>query len=154
MLSIVKLDFYVAKRSIMRKIIAVILFVVLCSSAYADNGIKTAGKDQIRRLNDYLKPGYAIVDTSKVYYKVSKDYKNAYFVGTMIISQYSGDLYPCMWIVNREDFNGVMFSANKYATETSYPMDANKTQMHVSTHADGYADVLKKVNDHFGALMP
>ena len=120
----------------------------------SNNNIKLAGKNQIRRLNDYLKPGYVIVDTSKVYYKVSNDYKNAYFVGTMVRSNYSGDLYPCIWIVNSEDFNGVMLSANKYATETSYPMDANKTQMHVSKHSDGYSAILEKVNKHFGELMP
>ena len=119
-----------------------------------NNNVKLAGKNQIRRLNDYLKPGYAIVDTSRVYYKVSNDYNNAYFVGTMIRSNYSGDLYPCIWIVNSEDFNGVMLSANKYATETSYPMDANKTQIHVSTHSDGYSAILEKVNKHFGELIP
>ena len=138
----------------MKKGLVLVLLVVLCGSLYADNAVKTAGKTQVRRLNDYLKPGYAIVDETKVFYKVSKDYNKAYFVGALIVSRYTGELYPCIWIVNSEDFNGVMLSANKYATETSYPMHANKTQIHVSSRSDGYTDVLNKVNEHFGALLP
>ncbi|MBR5017102.1 MAG: hypothetical protein IKX50_05185 [Spirochaetia bacterium] len=119
-----------------------------------NNAVKLAGKEQIRRLNDFLKSGFAIVDNSKVFYKKSKDFNNAFFVGTMIVSRYTGDLYPCVWITNQEDFSGVMLSANKYATETSYPMHADKTQMHVNSRSDGYIDVLNKVNEHFGALLP
>lgn len=113
--------------------------------------IKVANANQVRYLKGFLKPGFQIVDENRVYYTKSKDYQNAYFVGTMV--RHINRLELCIWFSNRfEDTSGTILSANDGAVYSSYPLDARKTDIQVKSYNDGYTAISGKVLEHFNEL--
>lgn len=141
-------------------LIVVIVFLLICfilsignnkESNIPDNNIKYANQQQINYIKGFLKPGFQIVDESKVYYAKSKDYQNAYFVGTMVKN--GNRLELCMWISNDfEEANKTLLSANDGAISSSYPLDARKTNIQIKTYDDGYNKIHSKVLQDFNKL--
>lgn len=119
--------------------------------AKTESRIKVANANQVRYLKGFLKPGFQIVDENRVYYTRSKDYQNAYFVGTMV--RHINRLELCIWFSNRfEDTSGTILSANDGAVYSSYPLDARKTDIQVKSYNDGYTAISGKVLEHFNEL--
>lgn len=119
--------------------------------ATTESRIKVANANQVRYLKGFLKSGFQIVDENRVYYTKSKDYQNAYFVGTMV--RHINRLEPCIWFSNRfEDMSGTILSANDGAVYSSYPLDARKTDIQVKSYNDGYTAISSKVLEHFNEL--
>lgn len=119
--------------------------------ATTESRIKVANANQVRYLKGFLKPGFQIVDENRVYYTRSKDYQNAYFVGTMV--RHINRLELCIWFSNRfEDTSGTILSANDGAVYSSYPLDARKTDIQVKSYNDGYNAISAKVLEHFNDL--
>ena len=115
------------------------------------NTVKVANAKQVNYLKGFLKPGFQIVDENRVYYTRSKDYQNAYFVGTMV--RHINRLELCIWFSNRfEDTSGTILSANDGAVYSSYPLDARKTDIQVKSYDDGYNKIHNEVLKHFNEL--
>ncbi len=90
-----------------------------------------------------LNKNWEIVDTNKIYVTKSKDFENAYFIGTLLKN--GSRIYNCIWFSNSETMNGDTMSANDYAIQASSIVDGRKSQAAISQSDDGYSRINQKL---------
>lgn len=105
--------------------------------------LHTASPALLSNMKSILNDGYKIVDENKIYYTKSKDYKNVYFIGTLV--EKSGQIYPCIWDSNSPDMTGSTDSANDYAIQASGMPDGRKASYFISEYDDGYSRIHQKL---------
>ena len=90
-----------------------------------------------------MNEGYSIADKSKVYIYRSKDFNEAYFIGTVIKN--GSQLYNCVWVTNDKDYLSNIYSMNNFAENASGIMQGSQTKAAFSVHDDGYSQINSKV---------
>lgn len=107
------------------------------------NPVNTASTQLVENMKFALNKNWEIVDTNKIYVTKSKDFENAYFIGTLVKN--GSQIYNCIWFSNSETMNGDTMSANDYAIQASSIVDGRKSQAAISQSDDGYSRINQKL---------
>ena len=107
------------------------------------NPVNTASPQLIENMKFALNKNWEIVDTNKIYVTKSKDFENAYFIGSLVKN--GSQIYNCIWFSNSETMNGDTMAANDYAIQASSMPDARKSQVKISELDDGYSRINQKL---------
>ena len=106
-----------------------------------ENPVLIANPNFVRGLSEILNNGYQIYDINKVYYTKSKNFKEVYFFGTVVVN--NGQYYNAIWATN--DMNlcgaGLVFSINDYALQASGMGDGRTNRDPITRSDDGYSRI-------------
>lgn len=108
-----------------------------------NNVIMNASPQLTTNLQSILNNNWTIIDTNKIYVTKSKDFENAYFIGTLVKN--GSQIYNCIWFSNNADLNGMTMSANDFAIQASSMPDGRKSQAAISETDDGYSRINQKL---------
>lgn len=107
------------------------------------NPVNTASPQLIENMKFALNKNWEIIDANKIYVTKSKDFENAYFIGTLVKN--GSQIYNCIWFSNSETMNGDTMAANDYAIQASSMPDARKSQAEINEYDDGYSRINQKL---------
>lgn len=109
----------------------------------AVNPVNTGSSQLVENMKFALNKNWEIVDVNKIYVTKSKDFENAYFIGTLVKN--GSQIYNCIWFSNSDKMDGDTMSANDYAIQASSIADGRKSQAAISQNDDGYSRINQKL---------
>lgn len=105
--------------------------------------VSTATPQLLENLKFALNKNWEIVDTTKIYVTKSKDFENAYFIGTLVKN--GSQVYNCIWFSNSNKMDGMTMSANDYAIQASSLPDARTSSAAITQTDDGYSRINQRL---------